>query len=253
MQMFTEQQRENIRQELVSAAKADTRITSAAHLGSAALGLQDRWSDIDLALCVAGDADFNVVLMDWTQRLFNDHAAVAHCDVRRGSILYRVFLLNNTLQVDLSFWHAHEFRAIGPKFSLIFGTAGEPMPAPVPESTELVGMAWLYALHVRSSIARGRLLQAHYMLSGMRDNALALACERHGVAAVQGRGLDDLPEELRARAAASLAASIEPAELKRAFRMITKFLLEEAEYVDADLAARLVIPLNTVASCFADS
>jgi hypothetical protein len=251
MQMFTEQEREHIRQELVSAAEADARIAGAAHLGSAALGRPDQWSDIDLALCLAADADFNEVLVDWTQRLYNDHGAVANYDVRRGTILYRVFLLKSTLQVDLSFWHATEFRATGPKFSLIFGAAGEPIPAPLPDSTDLIGMGWLYALHVRSSIARGRSLQAEHMLSGMRENVLALACKRHGVAAVQGRGLDDLPEELRIQAADCLARSLEPAELKRAFRATIGILLGEIRCIDSPLAARLTAPLKTVVSCLA--
>jgi len=249
MQMFTEQEREHIRQELVSAAEADARIIGAAHLGSAALGRQDQWSDIDLALCLAADADFNEVLADWTHRMYSDHAAVTNHDVRRGTLLYRVFLLNSTLQVDLSFWQATEFRAIGPKFSLIFGAAGEPIPAAQPDSTDVIGMAWLYALHVRSSIARGRRLQAEHMLSGMRDSVLTLACKRHGVAAVQGRGLDDLPEELRVQAADCLAQSLEPVALKRAFRATTNILLDEMRYADAALAAKLTAPLNIVVSC----
>ena len=185
--VFTSQRREQIRGELVAAAKADSRISGAAHLGSAALGQLDRWSDIDLALGLAPDADLNQVLADWTTRLYRDYAAVATYDVRRGEILYRVFLLDNTLQVDLSFWPSNEFRAVGPKFSLIFGAAGEPIPAPVPATKDLIGMAWLYALHVRSSIARSRLLQAEYMLSGMRDNVLAMMCERHGCSGCAGQ------------------------------------------------------------------
>jgi hypothetical protein len=247
--MFTEQEREHIRKELVSAAEADARIIGAAHLGSAALGRQDQWSDIDLALCLAADADFNEVLVDWTQCMYTDHAAVTNYDLKRGTILYRVFLLNNTLQVDLSFWPAPEFRAIGPKFSLIFGSAGEPIPAPQPDSMDMIGIAWLYALHVRSSIARGRRLQAEHMLSGMRDSVLALVCKRHGVAAVQGRGLDDLPEALRVQAADCLAQSLEPVALKSAFRATMDLLIGEIQYADAALAAQLTSPLNTVVSC----
>jgi hypothetical protein len=119
--VFTSQKREQIRGELVAAAKADPRIGGAAHLGSAALGQLDRWSDIDLALCLAPDADLNQVLIDWTARLYRDHAVVANYDVKRGDILYRVFLLDSTLQVDLSFWPTNEFRAVGQKFRLIFG------------------------------------------------------------------------------------------------------------------------------------
>jgi len=244
--VFTSQQREQIRAQLVAAAKADARIAGAAHFGSAALGSQDRWSDIDLGLCLANDTYLDQVLIDWTARLYRDHAAVANYDVRRGDILYRVFLLDNTLQIDLSFWPATELRAVGRKFNLIFGAAGDPVSAPVPDSKDLIGMAWLYALHVRSSIARSRLLQAEHMLSGMRDNVLALICKRHGVPAVQGRGLDDLPEEQKARAAESLARSLEPAELNRAFRVTMGALLEELRCADSDLAAKLDGPLNRI-------
>jgi hypothetical protein len=251
--VFTSQQREQIRAQLVAAAKADERIAGAAHFGSAALGSQDRWSDIDLGLCLANDAHLDQVLTDWTTRLYRDHAAVANYDVRRGEILYRVFLLENTLQIDLSFWPAGQLRAVGPKFSLIFGEAGEPIPAPVPDSRDLIGMAWLYALHVRSSMARSRLLQAEHMLSRMRDNVLALMCKREGVAAVQGRGVDDLLEEQKARAAESLARSLEPAELNRAFRVTMGALLEELRYSDSDLAARLEAALKTIVNSLTSS
>ena len=242
--VFTAHHREQIRAELVAAAKSDARIAGAAHFGSAALGSEDRWSDIDLGLCWASDADFDQVLRDWTARLYREHGAVAHYDVSRGSILYRVFLLENTLQIDLSFWPATELRALGPKFRLIFGSAAEPVSAPTPDSGDLIGMAWLYALHVRSSIARSRFLQAEYMLSGMRDNVLALTCKRLGVAAAQGRGLDDLPQEQKARAAESLAHSLEPVELNRAFQCTMAILLEELGCADAKLAEKLGTPLK---------
>jgi predicted nucleotidyltransferase len=248
--VFTSQQREEIRAELVAAARADARIAGAAHFGSAALGLQDRWSDIDLGLSLAGHAQLDQVLTDWTNRLYRDHAAVATYDVRRGDILYRVFLLENTLQIDLSFWPATQLRAMGPKFSLIFGTVGEPLSAPVPDSKDLIGMAWLYALHVRSSIARSRFLQAEHMLSGMRDNVLAQMCKRHRVDAIQGRGLDDLPPRQKAQAAESLACSLEPAELQRAFRVTMDALLEELREADSNLAAKLESPLNRIVNSF---
>jgi hypothetical protein len=249
--VFRPQKREQIRGELVAEAKADSRVAAAAHLGSAALGLQDRWSDIDLALCLAPDADLNQVVADWTTRLYCDYAAVANYDVQHGHILYRVFLLDDTLQVDLSFWPAAELCAMGPKFNLIFGVAGESRTAPVPDSKDLIGMAWLYALHVRSSLARSRLLQAEHMLSGMRDHVLALMCKRYGVASVQGRGLDDLPEQQRARAEECLARSLELVELKRAFQLTLNALLEEVRCADPGLATKLERPLNSFMHCLA--
>jgi hypothetical protein len=242
--VFSPQQREQIRGELVLAAPADVRIGAAAHLGSAAIGLEDRWSDIDLAVCLVPNADMDGLLTDWTGRMYRDHGAVAQYDLKRGEILYRVFLLDNTLQVDLSFWPCGELAAIGPKFSLIFGVAGESKPAPVPDSHELIGMAWLYALHVRSSIARSRLLQAEYMLSGMRDSVLALMCKRQGVSALQGRGLDDLLQEQKKQAAECLAHSLEPVELTRAFRMTVDCLLVEVGSTNPELVTKLESPLR---------
>jgi hypothetical protein len=249
--VFSPHEREQIRGELVAAAREDPNIGGAAHLGSAALGQLDRWSDVDLALCLEADTDVNRVLFDWTTRLYRDHGAVANYDVWHGKVLYRVFLLDNTLQVDLSFWPSTELRAAGTKFSLIFGSAQEPLPDPVPDSNDLIGMSWLYALHVRSSLARSRLLQAEHMLSGMRDNVLALKCKRHRVASVQGRGLDDLPEEQRVRAAECLARSLEPTELKRAFRLTVDTLLEEVRFADPGLATRLEHPLERTVNCLA--
>lgn len=249
--VYSSEKREEIRKELVAAAKTDPRICSAAHLGSAAVGVQDRWSDIDLALCITQNADLDQVIGDWTIRLYHDYAAVANFDVWRGGILYRVFLLYDTLQVDLSFWPFAELRAVGPKFHLIFGAAREPTPAPIPDSNDLIGTAWLYALHVRSSIARSRFLQAEQMLSGMRENVLALVCKRYGVPSVQGRGLDDLPEQQKTQALESLALSLEPAELTRAFRVIVDTLLEEVRFSDLGLAERLEPPLNRLVNCLA--
>jgi hypothetical protein len=89
------------------------------------------------------------------------------------------------------------------------------------------------------------------MLSGMRDNVLALICKRHGVAAVQGRVLDDLTDEQKARAAECLARSLEPGELKRAFRLTVGALLGEVRCADSGLATRLEGTLNGIVNCLA--
>ncbi|HYM77456.1 MAG TPA: nucleotidyltransferase domain-containing protein [Candidatus Dormibacteraeota bacterium] len=247
MPIFTADERERLRAELVSAAQNDSNLCGAAHIGSAASSRVDRWSDIDLALCFAPAASHQQVVAEWTDRLYSHHGAASHVDVMHGATLYRVFLLKNTLQVDVSFWRAEDFAATGPNFRLIFGEAKPPRPAPTPNPHALIGMAWLYALHVRSSLERGRILQAEYMLSGMRNHVSELACLRCGVIAHQGRGLDDLPAAERDTAAACLPQSLEPSELKRAFQKATQALLEELRHVDLELEARLSGPLTDLA------
>jgi hypothetical protein len=242
--MVTPEDRDELRDTLIAAAHADERIAGAALTGSAALGATDRWSDIDLALGVDAAADYTQVVADWTDRMYRAHGAVHHLDVVHEGILYRVFLLASTLQVDLAFWPAAEFGATGPTFRLLFGTANERSPRPRRAAAELIGLGWLYALHVRSSIARGRAWQAEYMLSAARDQVLALICLRHGLSALEGRGIDSLPPEATAALAGALIRSLDIAELRRAFGVVSDALIAETERADAGLANQLAVPLR---------
>jgi hypothetical protein len=241
--MFGIEERQRLKDVLISAAQLDEQISAAALTGSAASGTEDRWSDIDLALGLVPEADLALVLGAWTKAMYRDHGAVHHTDLRRGGTIYRVFLLADTQQVDIAFSPAAEFGAIGPSFRLLFGTAQEQKQAWDPAAVDLVGMGWLYALHARSSIARGKVWQAEYMISGVRDHVLALACLRHGVPASQGRGMDQLPPAITTPLAAALVRSLDAAELTRAFRAAVEALLTEIREVEPDLATRLTDPL----------
>ncbi len=85
------------------------------------------------------------------------------------------------------------------------------------------------------------------MISGGRDHVLALACLRHGVPAVQGRGMDNLPPEITAALTGALVCSLDISELRRALGVISEALLVEIERVDAGLANRLAGPLRELA------
>jgi predicted nucleotidyltransferase len=244
--MFTPAEREALRETLVAAARDDPRITAAALTGSAALDREDRWSDIDLALSVGDPSEVDGVVEDWSARMYGEHGAVHHVDVWLGATLFRVFLLASTLQVDIAFWPGPEFGAIGPSFRLLFGAANERPPSHAPDPVHLIGMGWLYALHARSSIARGRAWQAEHMISATRDQVLALACVRHGLPAAYARGAHDLPAEVLAPLEAALVGSLNPGELERAFHAVTVALLDETRHVNGDLADRLAAPLASL-------
>lgn len=242
--MFTPEDRARLRSGLLEFARSDGRIAGAAVTGSAADSREDKWSDVDLAFGVAATADLPTVLADWTAHMYDRHHALHHVDVIAGAWTYRVFFLANTLQVDLAFVCETEFRALAPTFRLIFGKANEPRHPSTPQAGAIVGMAWLYALHARSSLARRRLWQAEYMISGVRDNALALACIRHGLPAAQGRGTDLLPAGVAAPFEDSLVRQIDTAELSRAFKAAIRGLLCEIKSTDAELATRVEAALT---------
>ncbi len=246
--VYSPEERDRLRDTLIEAARADQRITGAALTGSASLGREDRWSDIDLAVGITAAADVAAVIADWTGLMYRDHQAVHHMDVTSGATVYRVFLLASTLQVDIAFAPAAEFGPNAPTFRLLFGTAAERPRHPLPAAAELIGLGWLYALHARSSIARGRVWQAEYMISGVRDHVLALACLRHGVSPYQGRGMDQLPPETTAGMTGGLVRSMDASELGRAFRVVTQALLAEISLADNALATQLADPLEELAA-----
>jgi hypothetical protein len=237
--VYTVEEREQLREQLVAAARADPRISGAAVTGSAALGASDRWSDLDLAFGISDPAGLHEAISEWTAAMYRDHGALHHVDVYFGGAVYRVFLLASTLQVDLAFFPAEEFGAIQPTFRLLFGTSVERPHTSPTSPVHLVGWGWLYALHARSCIERGKLWQAEYMVSGVRDHTLALASLRHSLPADQGRGMDRLPRDVTAPLEAALVRALDSDELRRAFRSAIAGLLIEIEHADRELAGRL--------------
>ncbi len=240
--VFSQRERRDLRECLVAAARVDERIRAAAVVGSAATHREDEWSDIDLAFRLAAGLEPADVSDAWTGRMYEDHGAVDHLDVWSESTLFRVFLLSSSMQVDLSFWPWEMFAASGTSFRLLFGEANKPRPSSSPTPETLIGMGWLYALHARSSIARGRNLQALYMVNGVRDHVVSLACLRHGLSAHQGRGVDDLPPDVMETLAETLVRGLRRSELSTAFANAITALINEAEQIDPGLASRLREP-----------
>ena len=242
--VFTESERRDIRDELVAAARSDKRIEAAALVGSAARDSEDQWSDIDLALRLAPGLDPEEIAAEWTAHLSDIQDVIAHLDIWSGPALYRVFLLASSLQIDLSFWPSDTFAESGGPFRLLFGQANEPTPSSARPAADLIGMGWLYALHARSSIARRRTLQALYMINGIRDQVISLACLRHGLHPDQGRGVDDLPKNIKQELIDTVPRGLDPVELNRSFARVSGALLIEVRHCDAGQATRLEAPLQ---------
>ena len=139
--MFSVDDRAALRDALIDAARRDARITGVALTGSSSTGAEDRWSDIDLAFGVATGANRAALIAEFTERMYGEHHAVHHTDVMAGDALFRVFLLRDTLQVDLAFWPETEFGPIASTFKLVAGTSRERPAFPGPSADPLIGMA----------------------------------------------------------------------------------------------------------------
>ena len=250
--MFTQAEREQLREVLIETAHADDDVVGAALVGSAATGREDAWSDIDLQ--VRRDADPAEVARRWTAQFYDQHGAAHHLDVVAGGVLYRVFLLASSLQIDVSFWPEDQFRATEPGFALLFGTPQPSTEPGEPEASREIGMAWLYALHSRSAIARGRVWQATMMLDHLRDQLLVLACMRLVLACMRhrlnphhGREADRLPASTLTILRQARATSLAEPELARSHTALVRAIADEIALHDPELSAGLTEALNELA------
>ena len=236
--MFTVEQRDALRERVLGLAEADDRVVAGAAVGSLAVDGGDRFSDLDLTFGIADLAPVADVLDDWTRTLVDELAAVQLADLDAGPTTYRVLLLPEALQFDLSMTPAAQFRPAGPRFRLLFGETapGEPgastgrlfIPTPA-VAHDLFGWGVIYALHARACIERGRVWQAEHYVGAVRDHALSLACLREAVPAVQARGYDDLSAATLAPLEDAHVGAIEPGALRASLAASVRALLREGE------------------------
>jgi hypothetical protein len=258
--VFTVEQRDALREHLLRLAEEDERVIAGAAVGSLAVDGGDRFSDLDLTFGIADHVPAAEVLDEWTRTLIGERDAVHLADLERGPTVYRVLLLPDALQVDLSMTPAAQFRPAGPRFQLLFGetAAGEsavPRPQvagdlfiPTPSvAHDVFGWGVIYALHARACIERGRVWQAEHYVSAVRDHALSLGCLRQGLPAVQARGYDDLSAETLARFEAAHVGAVEPGALRAALAASVLALMREgaeARLPHADIVAQRLAELH---------
>ncbi|HEY7400549.1 MAG TPA: nucleotidyltransferase domain-containing protein [Actinomycetota bacterium] len=236
--MFTVEQRDALRERVLALGRDDDRVVAGAIVGSLAVDAGDRFSDLDLTFGIADSIPVSEVLDDWSTRLVDELDAVHLVDLQREPTTYRVFLLPDALQLDLSMTPETEFRPAGPRFRLLFGTtapgesrattkAGGLFIATPSSPEEVFGWGVIYALHARACIERGRVWQAEHYVGAVRDHALALACLREGVIAVQARGYDDLSADTRDRFRDTHVGALEEDALRAVLASSVRSLLLE--------------------------
>lgn len=238
-QMFTVQQRNNIRNRVLEIARADPRVTAGALTGSSAIGAEDEWSDIDVYFGVTDGTSVLTVLDDWTEIFRREFDIVHYWDLPFSTSIYRVFLLPSGLEIDVAVTPQQDYGARGPRFRTLFGATRQIEPAPPPSSRYLIGLGWHHVFHARSRIRRGKPWQAAYWIAGVRDQTLALACLRLGNETAYAKGADDLPTAITEPLKDSLVRSLDEPELRRALGVATACFIGELEAWDSELTALL--------------
>jgi hypothetical protein len=239
--------RDRVRNRVLDMASSDPRVVAGAVVGSLAHDEGDQWSDLDLMFAVTDDVPVTEVLEAWSRTIVREFGAVHLFDLPSGPIIYRVFLLPDCLELDLSFTPASEFGAGGPKFRLLFGEVVEQPDEPPTSAEEMFGYAVHHALHARVAIERGRYWQAEYWISALRDYALTLACRRRGLDGWYGRDFDRLPAEVVDPVNGALVRSLDRNELDRALGSAVAALIRESAEV-GEMAEKVQDQLRELAS-----
>jgi hypothetical protein len=232
--VFTVQERDRLRDHVLSLARNDSRVVAGAEVGSLALGGGDRWSDLDLTFGIADGVALMGVLDDWKSNLVSRFDAVHLFDLTSGPLIYRIFFFHDYLQLDVSVSPASEFRASSPRFKLLFGEANEPnLNGPVARE-ELLGWAMIWARHSRVCIERQQWWQAEHAITQLRYSAMHLACLRLELPAFYAKGFEQLPSEIRDAFKPVLVQSLQRDELERALNAGISALLRECETAGDD-------------------
>ncbi|MCX5236586.1 hypothetical protein OG824_15410 [Streptomyces prunicolor] len=236
--MFTPEQRDRTRAQLLAHAKSDDSITGFAHTGSHATNTGDRWSDTDIVLAVRGEvAD---TANRWTTWIYDEFDARHHWDLNVGATtVIRVFLLPDWVELDLTFAPESEFGARGPAWQTLFGTPHEQPPFPPPDRDTVIGFAWHHALHARICLERGRSWQAAHWINALRDQLITLACLRLDLPTAYSKGAHLLPDEVTTPLESTLIRSLTAPELRRALTATITAATTELNLSDPQLAARL--------------
>jgi hypothetical protein len=239
---------------LLDLARRDELVAAAAITGSMATRVADRWSDIDLFLGIADDADIGTVIEEWSAHIYRSFDALHHFDLVAPPAVYRAFFLPSCLEIDVGFTPARQFGPLGPHFRSVFGTThpvgirhddGQP---PAGDLEHLIGRGWHHVLHARSAIERARPWQAEYWISALRDHVINLACLRLGQSTAYAKGADELPASVTAGLADALVRSLDVDDLTRALAVAATALLQEVGRAHPELAGKLEAPIRELGS-----
>ncbi|WP_405207230.1 hypothetical protein [Aquimarina sp. LLG6339-5] len=231
--MYSIKERIEVQELIIDFAKSNSKIIDCAIVGSESVGNNDQWSDIDLTFGYEDKADIENILREWSKMMLERFSANILFDISFGESIYRVFLLPNALQVDLSFTPSEYFGAITNRFKLIFGKQKEKEFKSLPEINDIVGYAILFALKTRTSIERKNYWQAEYYLSKSRENVMVLKCLKENLNPFDGRGFDELPVDFLLQIQNALIIELNRPNLQNGLKTLTQILIEELSSIDS--------------------
>jgi predicted nucleotidyltransferase len=256
--LFTPDERQAVLEQMLAALQTDDRIAGVIVVGSGAVGFEDEYSDIDLAVVVHQARDVRSVYDHWRAQ-FKTLLPVRHeFEAPRGpNILLFGLLLDHFLEIDASFQCLDDLTARRARWRVAFDRSGQITPimqaswdareTPDIQATYLrwVKSIWYYITHVAIHVERGHLWRAVLDLEDLRHRAVVLAGLRHSVETEHYREVHRLPPDFLAGLEHTLVTHLDEIEIMRALRAAVDCFFTEAKALDLLLGLDLAPALET--------
>ena len=223
--LFTAKKRERTTTQAVSELTKVAGVDRVFPFGSIARGTADRHSDVDIAVVVAEAAEVSAVAAECTELLLDTLPVFHYFEQDLGIAEVRGFLLDSFLEIDLAIGRPGAVEA-----------ASELQPLDVQGKLDFI---WHDVIHAAAALDRGRPWRALWYVERLRSGALELACNRLALDSRHFAGVDDLPRESLAAAAAGISPSLADPDLWSALRGATDAIFSEAAIENPELAERL--------------
>lgn len=253
MRLFTPKYRQRVLERLIAHFQSDARIAGVLIVGSAAVGFDDGYSDIDLCVVVANEAERSAVFKDWGKRLHNLFFVLHHLDVVKGEKgLLHVFLLEGFLEVDLGFESLETLTARRTRWRVAYdhsGTLEELLRTSWEKSQKnrnhlirnqyknRLDAVWHYIMHAVVAVQRNLPWKAIAEIEELRRQVIELRGLRENLETKRYRYVDRLsPEFLKTLHQTFVSPQSSSADIMTAVRHLSHCFFEEARALDATLS-----------------
>ena len=242
MEIYTEQEREEIMQTIISEMRNDERILSVILAGSTSRGFNDRFSDIDLVI-VVDDENFRSCCKEWVEWFGNQYNEMMHFGgpLHEGKQVY-CYLLEGYLEVDLVF---ESRSAISPRKErkFIFNRTATLLEelnnlsdrdGDVQKGQYLnsISNVWYNIIHGTVALKRGNIWRSYSEILQLMCKTADLAGMVYNVKTEDMQSIDLLPTEIIEDFSKCIASEISNTSIETALRRCMRLYFNLAKTLD---------------------
>lgn len=237
---------------LLTALQSDERITGLLVVGSGAEGFEDAHSDIDLCAVTTSVDDVRTAFQEWGLKIHELLPVFHSHEVPRSPNVYLwTFLLENFLEIDLSFLCLDDLHARGRRWRTVLDRSGE-VESIMQSSWEnrlrpnleevyryRLDSIWHSIKYAAIAIQRKQPWRAIYELEQIRNRTIELHGLRKELETKRFRQVDQMSKDFLVGLEQTLVLSLKDVDIMNALKAATACFFEEARHFDEVLDLKL--------------